>query len=162
MIYSRTDSILQVVVDHVNNIQKTKDIYSLSDYEKNAVLFADFDYKLKHDRLREWIEEIGDCYPAFDVSSLYDFICDSTYQKKDEFLNIIDGIHNVKYAVHNLNYSSWYDEDKEVRLKSLKKYEQQYLDIEKDWNQYLENYLLDNIPNEYLSIITQKDIPKGI
>lgn len=163
MIYSKTDSIVQSVIDHINNMQQPININLLSDYEKTAFLFGELDYKIKHDDLRKWAEGLDDDSTYLDIDCLYNHVINSTFEDKDEFLDILSEIDKVKRSINNLDYSSlWYNEDKEVRLNSLKNCEQRYFNIEKRWGEYLERYLLDNMPEDYLSIIMNNELPKGL
>lgn len=139
MVYSKTDSILRVVVDNVTNIHQPMDIYLLSDYEQIAVVSERFDFKIKHEGLTKWVEGADNNFTGLDIDCLYDFVDESTFEDKDKLLEILGGIAKVKRSIDNLNYSSpWYDKDKETRLNSLKNYEQQYLNIEKNWIEYVE------------------------
>ena len=51
--------------------------------------------------------------------------------------------------------NDWYNEDCQTRLETLKYYDKDYYSIQDDWNNYFENYLITNIPDEYVQMIYQ-------
>lgn len=75
--------------------------------------------------------------------------------KKADFLLILNNFSYVKTAIEELDRynNDWYDEDVESRLNTLKEYDNDYNLIKDNWINYFENYLIDNIPDEYIKAI---------
>lgn len=86
MIYSKVDSLWQFVIDE--SYKKYEHLYlnrdellnQLSDYERIAMLFKDFDYQVENGGLCQWYHNYVD-----DLDSLYDFLDDCDYEKKQIF-----------------------------------------------------------------------------
>ena len=161
-IYSKVDSLLEFVFDyaneHYNSSSRDEFLEQLSDYEFTAVILYDFDYYLKDGR-------IIDLYKTFEDSELSYvkvFIKDNCrdYEYKEDLLNIIDSIENVKKSINNLDsFDNWYEADCETRLYSLEDNNYDYCQDRDLFLEYVEKYLVKNIPDEYLTLIKNIDIP---
>lgn len=129
---------------------------ALSPYEKLAMQFSDFDYVIKNGDLSQWYEY--ELYEDLDV--LKDFLKYSYFDKKEEFLLILDNFEMVKDSIDALDIGDpFYEDDYQTRINALQYSCKDYMAIEKGWNNYFQNYLYENIPDYYLNLINnQKDM----
>ena len=156
IINGKTDDLWQFIMDHAydkwkdNNMSREEFLNQLTDYEKIAVKFGNFNYQVENGGLFQW----DDNGYSDDLDSLYDFINDSSYSKKDKFLEILDNFSNVKSAIEELDdYSDWYEEDRATRLNSLNYCDKDYYNIKDSWIAYFNDYLINNIPDDYVKEI---------
>ena len=90
---------------------------------------------------------------------LVDFINESTYSKKEEFLEIFGNFAIIKDSIDALDKrDSWYIQDKKTRLDTLKDCDKQYYQIRDSWISYLEDYLIANIPADYLDLVKKYNL----
>ena len=130
-----------------------EDFYrQLTDYERLAVMFGNFNYQVGNGGLYQW----HDNGYSEDLGSLYDFLDNCDYEKKDKFMQVLDDFSYVKTAIEELDRDNdWYNDDCQTRLDTLKYYDKDYYSIQDDWKNYFENYLITNIPDEYIQMIYQ-------
>ena len=129
---------------------------TLSSYEKLAMQFNDFDFVIKNGDLSQWYEyELNE-----DLDDLKDFLKYSYFDKKEEFLLILDNFEMVKDSIDALDTGDpFYEDDYQTRINALQYSCKDYMAIEKGWNNYFQNYLYENIPDYYLNLINnQKDM----
>lgn len=129
-----------------NSMSRDEFLSKLSDYEKLAVKFGNFNYQVENGGLMQW-----DCNGySEDLEDLQEFLTKSDYSKKDRFLGILDAFSNVKDAINKLDkYDDWYDEDMNTRWNSLETFDKDYYSFKDNWIEYFEDYLFQNMPNEY-------------
>lgn len=152
IIYSKVDSFWQFVMDESfkkweDGLDRGEFLNRLTDYEKIAIMFGNFNYQVENNGLIHW----DDNDYSKDLGFLYDFLDNCDYAQKDKFMQVLDDFSYVKIAIEELDqHNDWYKEDCQTRLKSLNYYDKDYYAIQEDWKNYFENYLVDNIPDEYL------------
>ena len=118
----------------------------LTDYEKCAVVFGTFDSYVGSGGLSKWYSENY----SDELDYLVEFLKNSDFKKRDEFLSILDNFLNIKTSIENLDSSNdWYQADYKTRIRSLYDYDSLYDHIEKEWKEYFENYLIRNMSDEY-------------
>ncbi len=162
IIHSKVDSLWQFVMDKSYEkweagVNRNCFLEKLTNYEKLAVIFGNFNYQVENGGLFQW----NDNDYSKDLDALYDFLDDCDYEQKDKFKQILDDFSYVKTAIEELEPNNdWYNEDCETRLQSLKYYDNDYYAIKDNWKNYFEKYLIDNIPDEYIDAILnyKKDI----
>lgn len=95
-----------------------------------------------------------------DLDVLKDFLKYSYFDKKEEFLLILDNFEMVKDSIDALDIGDpFYEDDYQTRINALQYSCKDYMAIEKRWNNYFQNYLYENIPDYYLNLInSQKDM----
>ena len=159
MIYSKIDSLWQYIMDESykkweDGCDRDEFLNKLTDYEKTAVMFGNFNYHVENGGLYQWHENNY----SDDLGYLYNFLdnCDCDYDDKNKFMQVLDDFSYIKTAIEELNRNDdWYEEDCQTRLKSLKYYYKDYFAIQESWKNYFERYLVDNIPDEYIKKITE-------
>lgn len=163
IIYSKADSLWQLIVDnsyslYTPDMLREDFLNNLSDYEKLAVQFGDFDYQVENGGIVQWYEDdYGD-----DVWNLMKFLNHSDYSHKDSFMEILEQLAHVKGAIDELNiYNEWFSKDYDTRIKALDGYDKVYSNIKDSWKKYFEDYLIQNIPNEYIDKIYELDKNKS-
>lgn len=157
------DSLWSFIMDQSYDIWKNKSmsrdefLSKLSDYEKLAVKFGNFNYQVENGGLMQW-----DCNGySEDLEDLQEFLTKSDYSKKDRFLGILDAFSNVKDAINKLDkYDDWYDEDMNTRWNSLETFDKDYYSFKENWIEYFEDYLFQNMPDEYLEKIKEYNLSK--
>ncbi len=155
IIYSKIDSLWQFVMNKSyekweDGLSRDEFLNKLTDYEKLAVMFGNFNYQVENGGLIQW----DDNDYSKDLNSLYAFLDDCDYNQKAKFMQVLDDFSYVKTAIEELDRcNDWYDEDCQTRLKSLNYYDKDYYAIQDDWKNYFENYLLNNMPDEYKQMI---------
>lgn len=155
IIYSKTDSFWQFIMDESykkwdDGLSRDEFLSKLTDYEKLAIMFGNFNYQVENGGLLQW----DDNGYSEDLGSLYDHLDNCHYNQKAKFMQILDDFSYVKDAIEELDHNDdWYHEDCQTRLKTLEYYDRDYYDIQDSWKNYFENYLLDNIPDEYIDTI---------
>ncbi len=108
----------------------------LSKIKELAVMFGNFNYQVENGGLLQW----DDNDYSKDLGSLYAFLDDCDYNQKAKFMQVLDDFSYVKTAIKELDrFNDWYDKD--------------YVAIQDDWKNYFENYLLNNMPNEYKQML---------
>lgn len=138
-----------------SNISRDQFLNNLTYYEKVAVIFGNLNYQVENGGFSQWYE--NDYYDDYEF--LYTFINKSNYKNKYEFLNLLDNVNYVITAIKNLDSSNdWYDEDKQTRLKTLDMYDKEYYNLENSWKEFFQNYLIENIPEKYMNLISNIDI----
>lgn len=159
IIHSKTDSFWQFIMDNSyklwdSEMSRADFLNTLSDYEKLAVQFGNFNYQVENGGLIQWLENRY----SDDFEDLYEFLRESDYIDKQEFLNILDYFLYVKAEIDNLDtYDDWYDKDYYSRIKTLEDFDSKYYEIQDSWKEYFEDYLIQNIPNEYVDKIYELD-----
>jgi len=140
-----------------NSMSRDEFLSKLSDYEKLAVKFGNFNYQVENGGLMQW-----DCNSySEDLEDLQEFLTKSDYSKKDRFLGILDAFSNVKDAINKLDkYDDWYDEDMNTRWNSLETFDKDYYSFKDNWIEYFEDYLFQNMPDEYLEKIKEYNLSK--
>ena len=140
-----------------NSMSRDEFLSKLSDYEKLAVKFGNFNYQVENGGLMQW-----DCNGySEDLEDLQEFLTKSDYSKKDRFLGILDAFSNVKDAINKLDkYDDWYDEDMNTRWNSLETFDKDYYSFKDNWIEYFEDYLFKNMPDEYLEKIKEYNLSK--
>lgn len=140
-----------------NSMSRDEFLSELSDYEKLAVKFGNFNYQVENGGLMQW-----DCNGySEDLEDLQEFLTKSDYSRKDRFLGILDAFSNVKDAINKLDkYDDWYDEDMNTRWNSLETFDKDYYSFKDNWIEYFEDYLFKNIPDEYLEKIKEYNLSK--
>ena len=140
-----------------NSMSRDEFLSKLSDYEKLAVKFGNFNYQVENGGLMQW-----DCNGySEDLEDLQEFLTKSDYSKKDRFLGILDAFSNVKNAIDKLDkYDDWYDEDMNTRWNSLETFDKDYYSFKDNWIEYFEDYLFKNMPDEYLEKIKEYNLSK--
>ena len=140
-----------------NSMSRDEFLSKLSDYEKLAVKFGNFNYQVENGGLMQW-----DCNGySEDLEDLQEFLTKSDYSKKDRFLGILDAFSNVKDAINKLDkYDDWYDEDMNTRWNSLETFDKDYYSFKDNWIEYFEGYLFQNMPDEYLEKIKEYNLSK--
>lgn len=155
IIYSKTDSLWQFIMDKSyekwdDGIGRASFLEKLTNYEKIAIMFGNFNYQVENGGLFQW----DDNSYSEDLGSLYEFLDNCDYGRKAKFMQVLDDFSYVKDAIDDLDRcNDWYEEDCQTRLKTLSYYDKDYYAIQDDWKNYFENYLFDNIPNEYIDAI---------
>ena len=164
MVYSNIDNLCQYVMNSVydkwdNSVMDRKDfIKQLSDYEKIAVMFGNFNYQVENGGLHQWYD--NGYYD--DLVFLNSFLGMSNYSRKNEFREILEYINHIHDSIENLdNYDDWYEEDVQTRLDSFKYLDSDYHRLSESWKDYLEEYLYNNIPKEYLDKIMKLDMKEN-
>lgn len=155
IIYSKVENLWDFILDKIHNIRldninlnRKEFLEKLSEYEKLAVKFGDFNYQVENGGLIQWDENNY----SNDLEDLIEFLNKSSYQYKEKFLEVLSDFKYIKNAINNLNTADdFYEVDKESRLNFLYEYDEKYLNIRESWRKYFENYLVKNIPNEYLN-----------
>ena len=140
-----------------NSMSRDEFLSKLSDYEKLAVKFGNFNYQVENGGLMQW-----DCNGySEDLEDLQEFLTKSDYSRKDRFLGILDAFSNVKDAINKLDkYDDWYDEDMNTRWNSLETFDKDYYSFKDNWIKYFEDYLFQNMPDEYLEKIKEYNLSK--
>ena len=140
-----------------NSMSRDEFLSKLSDYEKLAVKFGNFNYQVENGGLMQW-----DCNGySEDLEDLQEFLTKSDYSKKDRFLGILDAFSNVKDAINKLDkYDDWYDEDMNTRWNSLETFDKDYYSFKDNWIEYFEDYLFQNMPDDYLEKIKEYNLSK--
>lgn len=140
-----------------NSMSRDEFLFKLSDYEKLAVKFGNFNYQVENGGLMQW-----DCNGySEDLEDLQEFLTKSDYSRKDRFLGILDAFSNVKDAINKLDkYDDWYDEDMNTRWNSLETFDKDYYSFKDNWIEYFEDYLFKNMPDEYLAKIKEYNLSK--
>jgi len=147
------DSLWQFVMDNAygiwgnNSMSREEFLSRLTDYEKITVQFGNFNYQIENGGLEQWdLNGYSD-----DSYDLIDFLENCDFSKKNQFLNIIETFHYVKEQIEKLNKNDdFYESDCNTRYQYLDGIEKEYYSIKEDWNKYFENYLFENLPNEYI------------
>ena len=135
---------------------KNEFLSKLSSYGKLAVQFSSFDYYMRNQELSQWYE-----YGLYeDLDDLRNFLNYSYFDKKEEFLLILDNFEMVKDSIDALDIGDpFYEDDYQTRINALQYSCKDYMSIEKEWDIYFQNYLYENIPDYYLNLInSQKDM----
>ncbi len=163
VVHSKVGSFWQYMVDCVcdkfdyNNTNREDFLKQLTDYEKYAVIFGTFSSQVENGGLSQWyLNNYSD-----DFDSLIEFLKNSDFEKRDEFLSILDNFLNIKNAIEKLDrFNDWYQDDYKTRIRALCDYDLIYEHIEKEWKEYFENYLIRNMPDDYKQAIIDygKDI----
>ncbi len=154
-IHDKVDNVWQFVMDRAyekfdDGISREEFINRLSEYEKVAVIFGNFNYQVENGGLLQW----ADNGYKNDLNYLEKFVDNSDFVYKMDFQNIFGGIRYIDESIKMLNdYDEWYEQDKQTRIDSLKDYDKLYNKISENWKNYLEDYLIDNMPDEYMDLI---------
>lgn len=152
IVHSKVDSFWQYIIDCVcdkfdyNDTNREDFLKQLTDYEKCAVIFGTFDSYVENGGLLQW--HLNNY--SKDINSLVEFLKNSDFKKRDEFLSILDNFSKTKNFIENLDcFNDWYKDDYKTRIRTLYDYDLIYDRIEKEWVEYFENYLIRNMPDEY-------------
>lgn len=138
-------------------MSRSQYLEQLTEYEKIAIQFGNFNFQVENGGLLQW----HDNNYSEDYQELYDFLTKSDFKYKDKFISILENFDYIRNAIEKLDINSdWYDQDCETRWNQLDFYDKQYYSISESWKDYFENYLMEKIPDEYISIISQLDINK--
>lgn len=152
IIYSKVDSLWQFIMDESykkweDELDRDEFLNKLTDYEKIAMMFGNFNYQVENNGLIHW----DDNDYSKDLGFLYDFLDNCDYAQKDKFMQVLDDFSYVKTAIEELDCNNdWYNEDCETRLQTLNYYDEDYYKIKDSWKEYFEMHLIKNIPDEYL------------
>lgn len=156
----KTDSLLEFIAKDCYDVWKdtSRDefLYQLSDYEKIAVQFRDFNYQIENGGLSKWhsngySEDLGD---------MYKFLTKSNFEEnlRDKFLDILDEVRYIKKAIDELDESDdFYSEDYDTRISCLVRHEEEYHDIKKEWIEYFNNFLVKNVSKKYIDKLYNVD-----
>lgn len=156
------DNLLNFIVKNaykLDSINMTRDEFlnKLSDYEKLAVQLSDFDKQIISGGFYTWYK--NNYYKDFDA--LYKLVKSCTFEFKDTLINMFDTFSDVKSSLEKLDLNSeWYLEDRKTRLKSLEYADMDYRKIRDKFMNYLETYLYENIPKEYLEKVKEYNFNK--
>lgn len=160
----KIDSLLQFVMNcsyeiWKDNYDMNRQVFlsKLSAYEKIAVQFGNFNHQIENGGLSQW----DDNGYSEDLDDLYDFLKNSDFKYKDKFISILDAFTDVKNSINRLNRDDdWYDQDVDTRLTSLNHYDKEYYDMNREWLCYFEEYLFNNMPDEYIEKIKEFNVSK--
>ena len=142
-------------VKWANNLSRDEFINLLSDYEKIAVQFGNFNYQVQNGGFSQWVFNNYDS----DIDALEDFINNCDFDKKDIFIQMFENYRNIKENIEKLDsYNDFYEEDLETREKHYSDYDSQYYEINDKWAEYFQNYLLDNLTEEYIEKIINYNV----
>lgn len=152
IVHSKVDSFWQYIMDSAydkwdhDNMKREDFLEQLTDYEKTAVIFGNFNYQVENGGLSQWyFNNYSD-----DLNSLIEFLKNSDFKKRNEFLSILDNFSDIKDAIEKLDIlDDWYQADYKTRISVLYNYNSLYDRIEKEWKEYFEDYLIRNMPDEY-------------
>ena len=135
-----------------NNMTREEFLSSLTPYEEMAVKFGNFNYQVENGGLMQW--DLNGY--SEDLEYLQEFLSNCDYLKRNKFLEILESFSTVKDAIGNLNkYDDWYDEDENTRWKSLDVFDKEYYSFKDDWNEFFQEYLFINMPNDYAEKIKE-------
>ena len=140
-----------------SNISREEFLDQLTEYEKDAVIFGNFNYQVENGGLTQWYcNDFGD-----DSKNLYDFLSKSDFIYKENFIEILEAFDYVIDEINKLDkYSDWYEQDFQTRLDYLNMYDDKYNKISNAWRNYFEDYLIDNMPDEYIDKIKNFNFEK--
>lgn len=162
-ILSNIDNLWEYIVDDAYENYKNSDfdrqtfLSKLSPYERIAVQVANFDHQVCNGGLAQWDQN---CY-SDDLNDLKEFVSKCNFSKREVLLNIFESFSYVINSISKLNrYDDWYDADFETRINSLETHDKEYYRIKDSWKDYFEEYLLENIPDEYLKKIKENNFSK--
>ena len=151
------DNLLDFIVRNASKIDnasvtRNEFLNKLSDYEKLAVQLSDFDKQIISGGFYTWYK--NNYYKDFDA--LYKFVKSCTFEFKDTLINMFDTFSDVKSSLEKLDSNNkWYLEDHKTRLKSLEYADIDYRKIRDKFMNYLETYLYENMPKEYLEKVKE-------
>lgn len=122
-------------------------IDQLTPYEKTAVILGNLNYQVENGGFMQWDDNgYSDYY-----DDIYDFIESTDFVDKDKLIDLVDEFQSIKDSIDKLDsYDDFYTEDCETRYRSMNNLDSRYYDIEDSWKDYVNEYLLDNVPQEYI------------
>jgi len=151
MLLGNVNSLWEFIIDSIHKeydgkMSRDQFLHLLTPYETTALQFNDFDYNVTCGGLEQWE---NNAYGG-EAEELYDFVADSDYKEKEILLNILDNFIYIRDCVNELNPSDdFYEADVETRFKCLKDYNSDYHKIQDSWKEYFEEYLINNITEDY-------------
>lgn len=138
-----------------NNISREEFLSKLTDYEKIAVQFQDFERQILDGGLIQWHKNGY----SNDFDNMYKFLENCDFKKKQVFMDILITIHQVIENIESLDSNdNFYNSDYKTRLSALNDCGYNYLKIRKSWRNYFEKYLIDNMPIEYSALPEDKSL----
>lgn len=137
-----------------DSLTYTEFLEKLNSYERIAVQFGKFNQQIENNGLYGW----DDNGYSGDYDALHYFIEQSNFNKKTEFLNILETFDYVQEKIKKLDrFDDFYESDCNTRYKYLEGSEEEYEFLKDDWINYFQNYLFTNMPNEYLQKIIENN-----
>jgi len=135
-----------------NDMSRDEFLSKISPYEKLAVQFGNLNYQVENGGLQQW----DDNGYSSDYEDLHSFIENSSFSKKDEFLNFFEVFDYVKNEIKKLNPNDdFYDQDCQTRYDYLNGMEKEYQLFKEEWFNYFQKYLIVSMPNEYVEKIKE-------
>ena len=133
-----------------SNMSREEFLSNLSSYERIAFQFGNLNYQVENGGFTQWyMNEYN-----VDSNDLYSFLEDSNFIYKDAFIDILEHISFINESIEKLDVQDYfYEEDYQTRLGNLYLCDNDYNKIKDDWISYFQDYLIENIPNEYVQII---------
>ena len=138
-----------------NNISREEFLAKLTDCEKIAVQFQDFERQILDGGLIQWHKN---GYSS-DFDNMYKFLENCDFKKKQVFMDVLITIHQVIENIESLDSNdNFYNSDYKARLNALNDCGYNYFQIRKSWRNYFEKYLIDNMPIEYSDLPEDKSL----
>lgn len=129
----------------------------LTPYEKISVQLGNFNYQIGNGGMSQW--DLN-CYSS-DIDDIESFVENCDFENKHIILTMITNFRGIKESIDNLDrYDDWYDEDYNTRAKHLDDYDKDYYAINKAWMEYINLYLLNKMPEEYLEMVINYEVSK--
>ena len=160
-ILNKIDSLLEFGMDSAyerwsgKNLNRASFLSLLTNYERIAVRLGNFNYQVENGGLQQW-DSNG---YSDDIGFMKDFVLSTNFKKKEELLDILENFESIKTAIDKLDiYDDWYSEDYDTRLKTMDFYNKEYYKIKDEWMDYVEQYLIENVPKDYLKKIKEYNI----
>ncbi|MBE6152765.1 MAG: hypothetical protein E7166_00865 [Firmicutes bacterium] len=156
------EDLWQFVLEHSyqkweNSFGYSDFLKELSEYEKTAVQFGKFNYQIENNGLYGWHINGYSC----DYDDLLNFIEKSDFVKKEQFENILGTFNYVIEEIEKLNPNNdFYESDCNTRYQYLDGIQHEYLSLQNEWFEYFQEYLLSNIPDEYVKKINNYNLSK--
>ena len=157
-IQNNYDSAIQFIMEQCyqkwdKDMSRDEFVNSLTEYEKLAVCFGNFNYQVENGGLEQWI--VNDY--ASDIGFMKNFLENSGIYQIYTFrlIELLEQVENVVFHINELDKNDEsYDRDVDDYFKTLDFWDNEYYDYNKDWLSHFNDYLIERMPNEYIEIVT--------
>lgn len=124
----------------------------LSNFEREIVKIGNLDRQLENGGFEKWYK--NGYYN--DIDEILEFVINSNFVNKDTLVNILKDCSMIIDSIDMLDETDiFYQNDYDTRIKLLNKNNEKYNEIKTEWKNYIDNYIYENLPNDYFKIIKE-------
>ena len=146
-------------INWADDISRDQFVHGLTDYEKVAVLFNTLDQQVLNGGFQQWYDNKY----YYELDDLYDMAEEYHFDLNTNITELLEEVRGTIDSIENLDsYDTFYYDDLETRYNFLSTLDDKYVNLRESLLNDVEDYLIKNIPDDYLKKVEEKDIKVGI